>query len=346
MDKVYAYKNKNDVLMYSSSGGAYMGIVDILKRNNWGGGEQEETICVIYGARFNKDFKVVHDRAISLDECKAFCGSKYVQSDLGHCFESVIEDLNSGKIVLFTGTPCQAASIKNYVIRKNCSDENLYIVDIACHGVPQPKFWKEYVNLLERKNQSKLVKFCFRYKPRGWKGYPIFAEFSNGKKSENEFETSRYMYLFRKNLLMRESCFQCKYPGNFKSDITIADFWGIELIIPEVPTQNGVSLLLAHTIKGRALVEKLQENSTLLKEMSNDDYLKYNHNLTTHTVKPNIYDVFWKDFQEKGIEYVLKNYSEKNLIGRWKFYIKRFLRDSGILVLGKQVFHKVNHLLK
>lgn len=334
MNKAYAYKNVANILEKSSSGGAFLGIVkafvDMAGKDEWH----------VYGAKFNDNFDVVHDKALTINECYAFCGSKYVQSDISLCFDEICCDLNNGCRVLFTGTPCQIGAVKKYIENKKCPDEHLITIDIACHGAPSKKIWQDYVKYLERENKSKLVEFSFRYKKKGWKGYPILAKFQNGKKYENNFKTSGYMTMFRKNLLAPERCFNCQFAGNYMSDITIADFWGVEICMPEVPTKGGVSVIIAHSKKGDDLLEKMNAKDVLLEQTPNDDYIKYNSNLYKPTTKPKNYDEFWKDYETKGIEYVLKKYGENNLKGKIKFNIKRFLRDSGLLAIIKKVIKK------
>lgn len=334
MNKAYAYKNTDEILQKSSSGGAFIGIVNSFIKNT------ENDKWVVYGAEFDDSFDVVHNRATTLEECYAFCGSKYTQSDISNCFEKIFDDLIAGYKVLFTGTPCQVAAVKKYIDTKDCCNNNLFTVDIACHGAPQKNIWKDFVKYLEVKENSKLVEFSFRYKKRGWKGYPVLARFENGTTYENDFATSGYMTMFRKNLLMPERCFSCKFAGNFKSDITIADFWGVEICMPEVPVKGGVSVMIAHSEKGEELMYLMHCNDIFIKEAPNNDYIKYNPNIEKPTAKPELYEKFWSDYQSKGFEHVLSIYGENNLKGKVKFYIKRFLRDSGLLSLIKKVLKK------
>lgn len=330
IDKAFAYKNENDILLISSSGGAYMGIVSTLLKSG-------DISWSVYGAAFDENFHVKHERAIDIEGCKRFCGSKYVQSDIRDIFEGVVTDLNNDINVLFTGTPCQIAAIKAYINKKNIDTEKLWTVDVVCHGTPPEKFWEEWIRYLERKNNSKLKNFSFRYKPGGWKGYPVLAEFQNGQRYENSFRTSSYMTLFRRNLLMRESCFHCRYPGNFQSDITISDFWGVEIVMPEIPAKGGVSLLLAHTEKGMNIVKALSPEP---KMVMSENFQKYNSNLVHTTPKPDKYDAFWNDYRKHGLEYVLEKYGGNNLKGKIKFELIKFLRDSGLFTLGKKILNR------
>lgn len=334
-DRAYAFKNSNEILMKSSSGGAFIGLCKAFIKISG-----ENTPWSIYGVKFDDDFRVVHSRATTLDECFAFCGSKYAQSDLNGSYKKVADDLINGYNVLFTGTPCQIAGVTEYVAKLENSKGRLYTVDIICHGTPRKEFWEDYVKYLEEKNKSKLVKFSFRDKRIGWKGYPVLAEFENGKCYENKFDVSLYVALFRKDLLMRKACFNCKYPANFKSDITIGDFWGVELSMPEVNTKGGVSLVVVHSDNGMELLNELNTKGTFLKEAPDQKYLDYNPNLKINTAKPDLYDSFWNDYEKHGIEYVINNYAKNNLVSRMKFNTICFLRNSGILALAKKVLKK------
>lgn len=185
------------------------------------------------------------------------------------------------------------------------------------------KFWEDYKDYIEKQENSKLVKFAFRYKPAGWKGYPIYAEFENGKKYTNAFKLSGYITLFRQDLLTKAGCFNCIFPGNYKSDITIADFWGIENCMPGIKTANGVSLILFHS-DCQEIKEYLKNHSELFRKTNNQSYLQYNYNLLHRTTKPRNYEVFWRDYDKCGIEDVLKRYGGLNTKGRIRFYTIRF----------------------
>ena len=123
-----------EALKHSQSGGAFMAIAEKIIQN---GG-------VVYGVGSGEHFKVEHQRATTIDECKLFRGSKYVQSDLGDTFRNIKKDLLDKKEVLFVGTPCQVAGLKSYISPKYRNQ--LLLVDLVCHGVPSPKVWDEYLS--------------------------------------------------------------------------------------------------------------------------------------------------------------------------------------------------------
>ncbi len=157
----YAARHKNmQEVETSRSGAAFIAISDWILEH---GG-------AVYGAGYADHFRVVHKRAVTKEERNEFKGSKYVQSDLGHVFRQVKEDLKNGLMVLFSGTPCQTSGLNSYIGRK--LRENLYLVDIVCKGVPGPYVWRDYLAYLERKQGSEICWVNFRDKQEyGWKAH-------------------------------------------------------------------------------------------------------------------------------------------------------------------------------
>lgn len=149
----YAARHKDITkLRYSRSGAAFVAFSDYILGK---GG-------VIYGAGYKGHFVVVHKRATTREERDAFRGSKYVQSDMTGVFRNVKNDLKAGKLVLFSGTPCQTAGLKSYI--GNQLSQNLILIDIICHSVPAPQIWKDYLAYVERKCKSRVVSLEFRDK--------------------------------------------------------------------------------------------------------------------------------------------------------------------------------------
>lgn len=166
----YAARHKDiGEVMKSRSGAAFVAISDYILEQ---GG-------VVYGAGFKDHFRVAHKRATTKEERDEFRGSKYVQSDLTGVFKSVKEDLKNGRTVLFSGTPCQTAGLNAFVGKR--LRENLYLVDIVCHGVPSPNLWRDYLAYLETKQGDEIVQVNFRDKEKfGWKAHNESFMFKNG----------------------------------------------------------------------------------------------------------------------------------------------------------------------
>lgn len=167
---VYAARHKDmQEIETSRSGAAFIALSDWVIEH---GG-------IVYGAGYTDHFRVVHKRAVSKEERNEFKGSKYVQSDLTGVFRQVKADLKAGLLVMFSGTPCQTAGLNSYVGKK--LRENLYLVDIVCHGVPGPFIWRDYLAYLERKHGDKICWVNFRDKQLyGWTAHYESFKFVNG----------------------------------------------------------------------------------------------------------------------------------------------------------------------
>lgn len=256
---VYAAKHKNEqVRLASSSGGIFTLLAE--KIIDEGG--------VVFGVRFNNNWDVVHDYTETMEGLAVFRGSKYVQSYMGDCYLKAKSFLEQGRKVMFTGTPCQIAGLKNF-LRKDY--DNLLTVDVVCHGVPSPKVWQVYLDEIARKGgknsvlshpiveKTEINHIDFRSKSIGWKKFSFALTLSkataDGEKNtvllSSIFTENPYMNAFLSNLSLRPSCYDCPAKsGKSGSDITIADFWGIEDVLPEFDDDKGISLVLSYSEKG------------------------------------------------------------------------------------------------
>lgn len=246
----YAARHKNmSEVMKSRSGAVFAAISDFILEQ---GG-------VVYGVGYKEHFRVVHKRATTKEERDEFRGSKYVQSDLRGIFRQVKQDLKEGKLVLFSGTPCQTAGLNAFVGAR--LRENLYLTDIVCHGVPGPFIWRDYLDYLERKQGSRIVEVNFRDKEKyGWKAHKETFKFENGGGRLS------FSYLFYQHITFRHSCGVCHFT-NLKrpSDITLADYWRWERTDPNINTDNkGVSLIICNTEKGAKLFEAIKDRLNVI----------------------------------------------------------------------------------
>lgn len=200
---------------------------------------------------------------MQLTDCQKFAGSKYVQSAIGPTFREVKRQLHAGKKVLFSGTPCQIHGLKLFLGKEY---ENLFTVDVVCHGVPSPAVLKRYIQEMEAKHHGKIRAIRFRAKTSGWKQYSLYLEFSDGTTFEQPHDESVYIKGFLNNLYLRPSCYQCaNREGNYFSDLTLADYWGVEIRDSDIDDDKGTSLVLIHTDKGQALLDVL---SPLIRQKS------------------------------------------------------------------------------
>ena len=156
LKKAYAAFHRDKKIRFqSSSGGIFSAIAQEVIRQ---GG-------VVFGAAFNNAFEVEHIYVERVEDLSKLRGSKYVQSAMGETYKNVLNFLKSGRLVLFSGTPCQVSALKLFLNEKY---ENLITVDVICHGVPSPDVWKKYVNYRKRKDsRAELKEVYFRDKSGG-----------------------------------------------------------------------------------------------------------------------------------------------------------------------------------
>ena len=218
----YAAALKDDVkLMDSASGGVFVALAESILACNG----------VVYGAVMESDsqyiLRVVHRRAEKEEQLLKMKKSKYVQSDMDGVFEQISNDLATERVVLFTGTPCQAAAVKKAFPNK----EKLLVVDIICHGVPSQQLFSDYLKILQRKGRE-LVEFNFRSKEAGW-GLCATLTTKNlrGKRKTTRIpcQISSYYNMFLHGESYRECCYDCQYATRERcGDITIGDYWGVQ----------------------------------------------------------------------------------------------------------------------
>lgn len=271
--EVLAAKNLNESERINSSSG---GVFILLAREviNRGG--------VVFGAVFDECWEVHHVYAEKIEDVYPMMGSKYLQSRIEESYKDAESFLNSGREVLFVGTPCQIAGLRSYLRNKNYA--NLLAVDFVCHGVPSPGVWRRYLaetyGEYDAKEQSRLQAAAgkntvlyqslnakspigdikFRDKTMsGWKKYRFVVRSKSASKADENsvllsdiHMVNPFMRGFLSNIYLRPSCYDCKCKNGVNhSDLTIADFWGIDIVEPDFDDDKGVGLVLVNTEKGK-----------------------------------------------------------------------------------------------
>lgn len=239
-----SYIEDRNILLSSSSGGIFSALA------------KKVIDCrgIVYGAAWDNDI-VKHIRVKSGDELQLLRGSKYAQSSIGNVFKEIKSELKDHIGVLFSGTPCQVAGLKSYLGRDY---ENLILIEVACHGAPSPLALKNYIEELQTIYGSE-VKLNFRAKPDGeWRDYKITAYQGNTHYFYENQKENIFMKGFLRELYSRPICHECPFKAGISgADITLADFWGIENVLPNFPSKNGVSLVLTHNLKGETMFRDL-----------------------------------------------------------------------------------------
>ena len=297
--KAYACINKNDnIRNQSSSGGIFTLLAEeIIKKGG-----------VVFGATFNEKFEVMHDCAEGIEDLVKFRGSKYVQSSINSTYQKAKEFLESDKYVLFTGTPCQIEGLKSYLDKEY---DKLYTQDIICHGVPSATVWNKYLEYREKRKNSKIKKVEFRNKEKGWHLYNLRISYENDEVYERNQRDDIFMKAFLRNTILRDSCYQCYFKKiNRMSDITLADFWGIEKVLPEMDDNKGVSLVITNTKKGEELLEKITSN-IISKEIKLEDAIKFNKSFTESAPMDKNREKFFENLDKIDFEKLVKKYTNK-----------------------------------
>lgn len=249
--------------------------------------------------------------ATTIEECEKFRGSKYVQSKIGETYKKAKQYLDEGRIVLFSGTQCQIKGL-NLFLRKKY--DNLISVDIVCHGVPSPFIFKNYKDNLKKKYKSEIKNIRFRDKNKGWKRYSYTTEFKNGEKYSKLSSRDIYMVGFLKDLYLRPSCYSCEAKNfNNNSDITLADYWGIQDKHPDFDDDKGVSLVLVNSDKGQYVFNKINNYIDIIN--TDLEYsISHNPSIITPTKYNEKRDMFFKDLNNNNnLEDVIEKYTKISL---------------------------------
>jgi len=296
--KIYAAKHSSDVIrLSSSSGGAFTALSD------WAFDRGYAICCAIYNyERSQVEFEVVTNK-FDRDKAK---GSKYVQSFLGNVFfecEAWLKQ-NPDKMLMFFGVGCQVDGFRNYARQKDFADRVLFI-DIICNGMPSIDVWHDYVKYIENVNKGKISYVSFKDKKNGWKNPRAYVVVNS-----KEILIDEYNNLFYNALILRPSCYNCKYTKiERKTDITIGDYWGIEEHHKEFYSDKGVSVLIAHSKIGDEVISELK--SVDLLETKVEDCKQ--PRLSDPAVFNKDCENFWADYKKYGIEVALPKYGKENL---------------------------------
>lgn len=249
--KVYAaVHNSAEVLAKSTSGGAFTALADAIFEQNG----------VSYGVAMQDEMQVKHIRVESKDNFAKLRSSKYLQSDTNDTYKLAEKDLKQGRVVLYSGTPCQIDGLKNF-LGKNY--DNLYTVDIVCHGVGSQAYFDKYMDFA-KKRYGKIDTLRFRSKEyTGWSCGVVVVVVDVDKKKKKipyrDFDNYYYSY-FLSGDIYRKCCYSCKYANTKRvGDFSLGDYWGVEALKLALPTENGCSLLIANDDRAMKLLNSVTE---------------------------------------------------------------------------------------
>lgn len=257
----YAAMANDDVREKSSSGGIFTLIAEEILN-------QDGVVC---GAAMDYDFSVRHicvDKITDLDKLRQ---SKYVQSDTNNIYKQIEKFLKIGRKVLFSGCPCQVAAARN-IFGEN---DNLFLLDILCHGVPSEKMWKDYIR--ENFDLNQVKKIEFRSKLNGWRAEQLRVFYNDDTSECVPWPESAYEEGFQRNIALRDGCEYCEFAGyKRQGDLTIGDFWRIENFAVDMYDKKGTSVVLINNTKGEEMFNRIKSKLSKYKKMSIDQAAKFN----------------------------------------------------------------------
>ena len=320
--KIFSGWSTNEVTrVSSSSGGAFTEIAKPILADKG----------VVFGCALNKELQAEHIHVETLEDLKKYCrGSKYVQSHIGKSYSLAERFLKQGRKVLFSGTPCQIAGLKNYL---NKEYNNLLTLDLICHGVPSPLIFEEYKKYIERTKNMHLTSVEFRCKEFSWIFYNMtlkghIVKGGGGIKTYiGRFSEDPFLRGFLQDYFLRPSCYQCRFATTQRcGDFTIADWWNYTKESPEDKdfTCKGVSLLFANSEKAISLLPQL---NMYLKERSIDEAKRTNGSLSRPFPEPEKRNAFWQDYRTVPFDVIVSKYMKSECIP-WDYKWRQYYKDN------------------
>lgn len=316
----YACANKDsDMLFNATSGGVFGAIASYVLSNNG----------VVYGCAYTEHLKATHIRIDNIQSLHVLFGSKYVQSNTLTTYKECEEDLKAEKQVLYSGTPCQIAGLKNYLKKEY---KNLITVDIVCHGVASQAYFDKYIDFFEKKENAECLDYSFRSKKNaGWSVAGIATlKNSKGKVFDKKqyYFSSYYYHYYLSCSIYRESCYSCEYANlNRVGDFTLGDFWGAEGLDIPFDVEKGCSLVLLNSEKAILLFEKLNLQKY---EVPLEIAVKYNKQLSNPSSSRYDRNELLREYREEHAATINKNFKKKNkkkiLIGKIKYMVPKGLK--------------------
>lgn len=304
--EAFLYVNPDiEVLKHSASGGAFGILAETIIQH---GGY----VC---GCVFDENMKATHIITNDKRDIERMHGSKYVQSDISGCYDTIKSLLRKKTLILFCGTPCQCAAVHSFACEQK-SEKYLYTGAIICHGVPSPKVWKKWKTYLEDKTNSPMIYANHRIKGKNYNTPESIYIFKNGKTLRKAtYLEDLYCFAFSTDVFLRNSCYSCKYKGNnITADVIIGDYFDFS---HNEEYNKGVSSVIINTAKGKSIFRQIDESG---KKIDVSAVIDKNQALI-RPVALNVHrQQFFEELDKKDIKTVIK----RNVPYR-RFVLKGFL---------------------
>lgn len=318
---VYAAWRKDDEKRGASNSG---GVCAWIAEKAFGEG------YAIFGSIIDDDLVVRHKRIASIDELERLKMSKYVQSDVSTCLQQIADELKNNKMVLFFGTPCQTAGVRN-AFKK--FQDRVITVDLICHGVPAPKYLEEHLTTLAGSLED-IVEYRFRDNNK----YMFTIRKRDDQIISSPIQADSYLTCFMKGLCFKESCYSCKFSGTERySDFTIGDFWGLKSLFTEgvkLEPGKGINAVLVNTEKAEAILSCWMDDSLFWEKRELAEVVRYQPSLRNELIPKSDHEKFVQSWKIKGFEKACKPFVRKyhvadlyrNLCGKYKKLVNRLFK--------------------
>lgn len=316
--QAYILRNNDpDIVKVSTSGGAVTAISEVILSENG----------IVFGGAFDDNFDVCHRSAENAEDLKIFRSSKYVQSDLNDTYLQVKAQLESGRLVMFTGTPCQVEGLHHF-LRKPY--DNLFTVDFVCRAVPSPLVWRKYRKLMTEKYNSKITYANFREKTYGYHSANLTVRFENKKKSIENTKTDYMLKSFFDGICSRPSCYSCAFRKIKRvSDLTVFDCWNITHYVPTLTDDDkGYTAVIVQSEKGKEMIEKITDKTIRYvtdvdKLIAKDGFMALK-NPTMHPKRDEYFDMLNKGVPlNKTVQALIPIKKSRKLLGKTRVLLHK-----------------------
>lgn len=325
----YLLQHKDDeICRQSTAGGAFTGIASYVIEH---GG-------IVFGVEMTENYKVRHTSVETIEELEKFRNSKYVQSRIGHAYQQARRELQTGRMVCFSGTPCQVEGLRHYLGKDY---ENLVLVDVVCRAVPSPGVWNEYVKY-ETSKRGEFSSIRFRDKTLGYQYSTMELKGKDGKIYRAGIESQPWLRMFFSGMIIRPSCTECKFRSRYRnSDFTIWDCFPSYKFDKKLDESRGTTRVLVHSAKGKKILEEIKE-----------DYIAEKSNVTeaVNGVKEMVSSPkrndktkqFYIDFNTKDFAMVLNDYFKNTVSVELKYLTRTFLNKIGLDSFVKKIKNQLH----
>ncbi len=330
--KAYLVRNKNYRLRKTSTSGGFFPAAAkyVLKQGG----------CV-FGVGFDEKFNVRHSYIESMNDICEFNRSKYVQSEIGLTYRKVKEFLEDGRMVLFTGTPCQVEGLLNCLGRDY---DNLLTMDIICKGVPSPKFWRKYLRWQQKMSGKGISEVRFREKGYGYGSTTMRVVYDDGTEYDEPYDVDPMLQFYSKEMISRPSCYNCHSKGKHRrSSFTAGDYWYVSGAAPEMDDGIGVTQVLVNNARAAEAFEEIRQYLDVAPlDFDNDSAI--NGGMMVSSAKPSPRrDKMFADLDKMTMHGLQKKYFPSTF--KPKNRIKRLLRPilfrTGILRVYKKRMRRI-----